>query len=203
MSRRGCKAFWWSLPGFETKVCGILSYLAQQLIPKDGSMTGSVVYVLLLVVGKEASDFNSHNFKPSPLLSYLWPALLHLLLVQILSSCAKTPGLWGMENLWTAWNPWNFSGKAIDRKPFVLQVLKPLLCFQFYLRFLGVFSLVVHRFPCHLLTFLHHTNAWCERKLERLTSEHWHYAKNLFWSAGYLDSCVIWLERPECYIEHL
>lgn len=61
--------------------------------------------------------------------------------------------------------------KAIDRKPFVLQVLKSLLWFQFYLRFLGVFSLVVHRFPCHLLTFLHHGKAWCERKLERLIPE--------------------------------
>lgn len=70
----------------------MVSWLVQQLAqkPKEGIMTDRVIYVSLLVVWKEASDFILHSFRSSLLLSYLWPALLQLLLIQALSFCAKS-----------------------------------------------------------------------------------------------------------------
>lgn len=93
--------FLWSLAGVWNKSLWKFVLFSSTLdsTPRDGIVTGSVVYVLLLVIGKEALYFISHNFKPSPLLYWLWQTLLQLLLVQILSSCAKNSGLWGMENL--------------------------------------------------------------------------------------------------------
>lgn len=174
---------------FEAKVSGSLSYLAQDLTQPLEMASWLAVLFIFCCLSLEKKLCISFHTTSSHLLcfpscgklccSFFW--YKYFLLVPKTLACEE----------WKTYGHQEIHGtsmaKQLTENLSLLQVLKSLLWFQFYLRFLGVVFLLVHRLPCHLLTFLHPTKAWCERKLEGISSVCWHYAKNLFWSAGYLD----------------
>lgn len=118
-AERGAKLFRWSLPGVWNR--SLWKFFLFSSTPGDGIVTGSVVYVLLLVIGKEASDFISHNFNPSPLLF-------------VASFAATSPGT---NTFFLCQKPWSArNGKFMDsRKYMELQCQsswqKTFLCYEY------------------------------------------------------------------------